>query len=139
MDAQKQAFEDTVEQEREQLENKQEAISWKADQLMEKLGKVQDYLNDVDGLPLDEVVAEGVRRVKYDTRTVTVVDYNTWEAVENATIEVYQDNYAYYTTDANGEAGPIDFSRDYTYIIITAEGYSTLSTDIIEDVFFLHT
>lgn len=131
-------FEEDVETARAELEDRQNEVAHQMDECMEKMEDVQEFLYDVDGLPLSDAIAEGVRRIKYDSREIYVWDINTEEPIVGANVTVWTEDSQVYTTDIDGSTGVIDFLRDSSaYIDISADGYYTHSTSNIEDDYYL--
>lgn len=101
---------------------------------MDRLSEIGEKLETFDNMTLGQAITYAYMNGKYDIKRVRVLDGQTGEPIEGATIRVYSDWSSYYynsadanftyTTDANGLTPTTKLLRDgHYYINVTADGY----------------
>jgi hypothetical protein len=51
---------------------------------MEKLAEVEDFISELEATPFGDVITETVRMIKYDSRNIYVLDFDTNQPIAGA-------------------------------------------------------
>jgi len=126
------------------MENYERLVDSKLNKLARKVPVIDAIGERAQNMTTEDwarAAAQAYKNLKYDIKHINVINGATGEPIEDATIQVYENDwYSFYynatnvdevfTTDVNGtttEEGK--FERDlYYYVNVTAPGFSSNST-----------
>jgi len=70
----KEKWDDLLQNARDNFEDRQTKAQHRIDEAMENVQPTADFIDSIDGLPLNEMVEKIVDAVKYDHQSITVYD-----------------------------------------------------------------